>query len=87
MKEHKGKQNKVSSTHLMCSACSQYSTVFVRVFLDMSLPLLQEILDLAFSITYDVEEDSLNFIAPSRTDVSLRTFSSLIKVCARFIRT
>lgn len=32
---------------------------------------LQEVLDLAFSITYDVEEYSLNFIAPSRTDVSL----------------
>lgn len=33
---------------------------------------LQEVLDLAFSITYDVEEYSLNFIAPSRTDVSLQ---------------
>lgn len=31
---------------------------------------LQEVLDLAFSIIYDVEEYSLNFIAPSRTDVS-----------------
>ncbi|CAF98895.1 unnamed protein product [Tetraodon nigroviridis] len=31
-----------------------------------------EVLDLAFSITYDVEEYSLNFIAPSRTDVSRR---------------
>uniref|UniRef100_A0A7N9AWN4 Engulfment and cell motility 3 n=1 Tax=Mastacembelus armatus TaxID=205130 RepID=A0A7N9AWN4_9TELE len=31
----------------------------------------KEVLDLAFSITYDVEEYSLNFIAPSRTDVSL----------------
>lgn len=31
---------------------------------------LQEVLDLAFSITYDVEEYSLNFIAPSRSDVS-----------------
>uniref|UniRef100_A0A8D3AKU8 Engulfment and cell motility 3 n=1 Tax=Scophthalmus maximus TaxID=52904 RepID=A0A8D3AKU8_SCOMX len=30
----------------------------------------KEVLDLAFSITYDVEEYSLNFIAPSRTDVS-----------------
>lgn len=33
---------------------------------------VQEVLDLAFSITYDVEEYSLNFIAPSRTDVSLQ---------------
>uniref|UniRef100_A0AAQ4R086 Engulfment and cell motility 3 n=1 Tax=Gasterosteus aculeatus aculeatus TaxID=481459 RepID=A0AAQ4R086_GASAC len=33
----------------------------------------KEILDLAFSITYDVEEDSLNFIAPSRTDFCLWT--------------
>lgn len=32
-------------------------------------------LDLAFSITYDVEEYSLNFIAPSRTDVSRRKTS------------
>lgn len=32
---------------------------------------LQEVLDLAFSIMYDVEEYSLNFIAPSRTDVSV----------------
>ncbi|KAK1887579.1 Engulfment and cell motility protein 3 [Dissostichus eleginoides] len=33
----------------------------------------KEVLDLAFSITYDVEEDSLNFIAPSRTDFCLWT--------------
>lgn len=33
--------------------------------------MLQEVLDLAFTITYDVEEYSLNFIAPSRTDVSV----------------
>lgn len=33
-------------------------------------------LDLAFTITYDVEEYSLNFIAPSRTDVSSCSFSS-----------
>uniref|UniRef100_H2TH19 Engulfment and cell motility 3 n=1 Tax=Takifugu rubripes TaxID=31033 RepID=H2TH19_TAKRU len=33
----------------------------------------QEVLDLAFSITYDVEEYSLNFIAPSRTDFCLWT--------------
>uniref|UniRef100_A0A7N8YLW8 Engulfment and cell motility 3 n=1 Tax=Mastacembelus armatus TaxID=205130 RepID=A0A7N8YLW8_9TELE len=32
-----------------------------------------EVLDLAFSITYDVEEYSLNFIAPSRTDFCLWT--------------
>lgn len=37
----------------------------------MFIHVLQEVLDLAFSITYDVEEYSLNFIAPSRTDVSL----------------
>lgn len=36
----------------------------------------QEVLDLAFSITYDVEEYSLNFIASSRTDVSLIYFST-----------
>uniref|UniRef100_A0A7N6BPB1 ELMO domain-containing protein n=1 Tax=Anabas testudineus TaxID=64144 RepID=A0A7N6BPB1_ANATE len=30
----------------------------------------KEVLDMAFSITYDVEESSLDFIAPSRTDVS-----------------
>uniref|UniRef100_A0A4W4EVZ4 ELMO domain-containing protein n=1 Tax=Electrophorus electricus TaxID=8005 RepID=A0A4W4EVZ4_ELEEL len=34
---------------------------------------LQEMLDLAFSITYDVEEYSLNFIASSRTDFCLWT--------------
>lgn len=34
------------------------------------ISILQEVLDLAFTITYDVEEYSLNFIAPSRTDVS-----------------
>uniref|UniRef100_A0A3P9CIH9 Engulfment and cell motility 3 n=1 Tax=Maylandia zebra TaxID=106582 RepID=A0A3P9CIH9_9CICH len=33
----------------------------------------KEVLDLAFSITYDVEEYSLNFIAPSRTDFCLWT--------------
>ncbi|PWA19140.1 hypothetical protein CCH79_00020868, partial [Gambusia affinis] len=33
----------------------------------------KEVLDLAFSITYDVEECSLNFIAPSRTDFCLWT--------------
>uniref|UniRef100_A0A8C9YLU2 Engulfment and cell motility 3 n=1 Tax=Sander lucioperca TaxID=283035 RepID=A0A8C9YLU2_SANLU len=33
----------------------------------------KEALDLAFSITYDVEEYSLNFIAPSRTDFCLWT--------------
>ncbi|XP_056273155.1 engulfment and cell motility protein 3 isoform X2 [Pseudoliparis swirei] len=33
----------------------------------------KEVLDLAFSITYDVEEASLNFIAPSRTDFCLWT--------------
>ncbi|XP_049340468.1 engulfment and cell motility protein 3 isoform X1 [Astyanax mexicanus] len=33
----------------------------------------QEMLDLAFSITYDVEEYSLNFIASSRTDFCLWT--------------
>ncbi|KAI4825380.1 hypothetical protein KUCAC02_021063 [Chaenocephalus aceratus] len=33
----------------------------------------KEVLDLAFSLTYDVEEDSLNFIAPSRTDFCLWT--------------
>uniref|UniRef100_A0A8C4FHG7 Engulfment and cell motility 3 n=1 Tax=Dicentrarchus labrax TaxID=13489 RepID=A0A8C4FHG7_DICLA len=32
-----------------------------------------KVLDLAFSITYDVEEYSLNFIAPSRTDFCLWT--------------
>ncbi len=37
----------------------------------MFVSVLQEVLDLAFSITYDVEEYSLNFIAPSRTDVSV----------------
>ncbi|MEQ2210095.1 hypothetical protein XENOCAPTIV_008402, partial [Xenoophorus captivus] len=36
-------------------------------------PVLSEVLDLAFSITYDVEEYSLNFIAPSRTDFCLWT--------------
>ncbi|XP_077453195.1 engulfment and cell motility protein 3 isoform X1 [Stigmatopora argus] len=33
----------------------------------------KDVLDLAFSITYDVEEYSLNFIAPSRTDFCLWT--------------
>ncbi|XP_029009170.1 engulfment and cell motility protein 3 [Betta splendens] len=33
----------------------------------------KEMLDLAFSITYDVEESSLDFIAPSRTDFCLWT--------------
>uniref|UniRef100_A0A671UVP3 Engulfment and cell motility 3 n=1 Tax=Sparus aurata TaxID=8175 RepID=A0A671UVP3_SPAAU len=33
----------------------------------------KEVLDLAFSIMYDVEEYSLNFIAPSRTDFCLWT--------------
>ncbi|KAF7225210.1 engulfment and cell motility protein 3-like [Nothobranchius furzeri] len=33
----------------------------------------KEVLDLAFSITYDVEEYSLNFVAPSRTDFCLWT--------------
>ncbi|XP_017274560.1 engulfment and cell motility protein 3 [Kryptolebias marmoratus] len=33
----------------------------------------KEVMDLAFSITYDVEEYSLNFIAPSRTDFCLWT--------------
>ncbi|XP_061102347.1 engulfment and cell motility protein 3 isoform X1 [Conger conger] len=33
----------------------------------------KEVLDLAFSITYDVEEDNLNFIASSRTDFCLWT--------------
>ncbi|XP_034032817.1 engulfment and cell motility protein 3 [Thalassophryne amazonica] len=33
----------------------------------------KEVLDLAFSITYDVDEYSLNFIAPSRTDFCLWT--------------
>uniref|UniRef100_A0A8C3GAW6 Engulfment and cell motility 3 n=1 Tax=Cyclopterus lumpus TaxID=8103 RepID=A0A8C3GAW6_CYCLU len=33
----------------------------------------KEVLDSAFSITYDVEEASLNFIAPSRTDFCLWT--------------
>uniref|UniRef100_A0A8C6Q0K3 Engulfment and cell motility 3 n=1 Tax=Nothobranchius furzeri TaxID=105023 RepID=A0A8C6Q0K3_NOTFU len=32
-----------------------------------------KVLDLAFSITYDVEEYSLNFVAPSRTDFCLWT--------------
>ncbi|XP_026220664.1 engulfment and cell motility protein 3 isoform X2 [Anabas testudineus] len=33
----------------------------------------KEVLDMAFSITYDVEESSLDFIAPSRTDFCLWT--------------
>ncbi|XP_061532278.1 engulfment and cell motility protein 3 isoform X2 [Phycodurus eques] len=33
----------------------------------------KEVSDLAFSITYDVEEYSLNFVAPSRTDFCLWT--------------
>ncbi|MBN3309837.1 ELMO3 protein, partial [Amia calva] len=33
----------------------------------------REVLDLAFSITYDVEENNLNFIASSRTDFCLWT--------------
>lgn len=75
MKENKGKQNKVSSSktrsflnsffffHFLggCVGESQRALVFV----------LQEVLDLSFTITYDVEEYSLNFVAPSRTDVSL----------------
>uniref|UniRef100_A0A8C9S1J0 Engulfment and cell motility 3 n=1 Tax=Scleropages formosus TaxID=113540 RepID=A0A8C9S1J0_SCLFO len=36
-------------------------------------PQSSEVLDLAFSITYDVEEYSLNFIASSRTDFCLWT--------------
>lgn len=36
-------------------------------------------LDLAFSIMYDVEEYSLNFIAPSRTDVSLNLLKLKLK--------
>lgn len=65
MKENKGKQNKVSSTPHFFFFFLVGKSKCVLVF------VLQEVLDLAFSITYDVEEYSLNFIAPSRTDVSL----------------
>lgn len=65
MKENKGKQNKVSSTPRLFRCWH-----LVGWHLTVSIYVLQEVLDLAFSITYDVEEYSLNFIAPSRTDVS-----------------
>lgn len=64
MKENKGKQNKVSSTPCHFLSLSGLASHCVFVF------VLQEVLDLAFTITYDVEEYNLNFIAPSRTDVS-----------------
>lgn len=64
MKENKGKQNKVSSTPHHFLGLSELASHCVFIF------ILQEVLDLAFTITYDVEEYSLNFIAPSRTDVS-----------------
>lgn len=66
MKDNKGKQNKVSSNNTPSfPVFLNWESHCILVF------VLQEVLDLAFTITYDVEEYSLNFIAPSRTDVSL----------------
>lgn len=73
MKDNKGKQNKVSSNcppsfRLLLFSVGETHCILIFV--------LQEVLDLAFTITYDVEEYSLNFIAPSRTDVSLAALRS-----------
>lgn len=70
MKENKGKQNKVGGARR--GASPRGPLVFPCGRLTSACVCLQEVLDLAFSITYDVEEYSLNFIAPSRTDVSLQ---------------
>lgn len=53
-----------------CSSTAIKVPISCRKHVCITCLFLQEVLDLAFSITYDVE-DSLNFIAPSRTDVSL----------------
>lgn len=44
-----------------------------RVWLSSQLPAvlsLQDVLELAFSLVYDVEEYCLNFVAPTRYEVS-----------------
>lgn len=70
MKENKGKQNKVNDTLRVPKIPFMFTSGGLRSHC-VYLSCFQEVLDLAFSITYDVEEYSLNFIAPSRTDVSL----------------
>lgn len=54
----------------MTSILPIYCASLKLTILMFLMHISQEVLDLAFSITYDVEEYSLSFIASSRTDVS-----------------
>lgn len=58
-----------------CSSCSETPPGLGGVQLRSQLPpvlSLQDVLELAFSIVHDVEEYCLNFIAPTRYEVSSR---------------